>query len=107
MPYIKTDRRNVFDKSIDAIAARLRLIEGNAGDLNYIITSIINNHIADNGLSYTEINNMIGVLECAKLELYRRVAVPYENTKMVENGDVSIHSNKISNTPFKDEHKPI
>jgi len=30
----------------------------------------------------------IGALECAKLELYRRVAAPYEDTKIAENGDV-------------------
>ena len=31
---------------------------------------------------------LIGVLECAKLELYRRVAAPYEDDKIDENGDV-------------------
>jgi hypothetical protein len=31
---------------------------------------------------------MIGVLECAKLELYRRVAAPYEDAKCEDNGDV-------------------
>ena len=37
---------------------------------------------------YSKINALIGVLECAKLELYRRVAAPYENDKIDENGDV-------------------
>ncbi len=39
-------------------------------------------------LRYSKINSLIGVLECAKLELYRRVAAPYENDKIDENGDV-------------------
>lgn len=39
-------------------------------------------------LSYADINEAIGALECAKLELYRRIAVPYENRKLAENGDV-------------------
>jgi len=30
----------------------------------------------------------VGVLECAKLELYRRIAAPYEDEKIVETGDV-------------------
>ena len=30
----------------------------------------------------------MGALECAKLELYRRVAAPYEDVKIMENGDV-------------------
>ena len=31
---------------------------------------------------------VIGALECAKLELYRRIAAPYEDTKIQENGEV-------------------
>jgi hypothetical protein len=34
------------------------------------------------------VNEAIGVLECAKLELYRRVAAPYEDEKIAESGDV-------------------
>ena len=30
----------------------------------------------------------MGVLECAKLEAYRRIAVPYEDSKVVANGDL-------------------
>jgi hypothetical protein len=33
-------------------------------------------------------NDVIGALECCKLELYRRMVAPYENTKIKENGDV-------------------
>ena len=33
-------------------------------------------------------NEAIGVLECAKLELYQRVIADYENEKMRVNGDV-------------------
>jgi hypothetical protein len=32
---------------------------------------------------------LIGVLECIKLELYRMVAARYENSKSAENGSVS------------------
>ena len=37
---------------------------------------------------YAHLNEAIGVLECAKLELYRRVAAPYEDEKIAESGDV-------------------
>ena len=37
---------------------------------------------------YAHLNEAIGVLECAKLELYRRVAAPYEDGKRAETGDV-------------------
>ena len=37
---------------------------------------------------YADINELIGALECAKLEFYRRKAAPYEDKKAVENGDL-------------------
>lgn len=59
-----------------------------AGELNYKVTKLVDAWITDEGLSYASINAAIGVLECAKLELYRRIAAPYEDTKIVANGDV-------------------
>lgn len=71
--------------------ARVRLAEGgvpvSAGELNYVLTRIIDARLAGD-LSYTTINEVVGVLECVKLELYRRIATPYEDTKRHENGDV-------------------
>jgi hypothetical protein len=40
------------------------------------------------GLSYKSINDVIGVLECVKQEFYRRIAVPYEDKKIEQNGDI-------------------
>ena len=60
-----------------------------AGDLNFKITTVIHDYIRSNGLCYPILNEAIGVLECAKLELYRMVAVPYEDIKRKENGPVS------------------
>lgn len=58
-----------------------------AGDLNYIFTLICNEQLKK-GLNYQGINDCVGALEGAKIELYRRVAVPYEDLKISENGDV-------------------
>jgi len=59
------------------------------GELNYAITRLINEYIsALGGANYTLLNEVVGVLECAKLELYRRIAVPYEEVKLSANGDV-------------------
>jgi hypothetical protein len=41
-----------------------------------------------NGENYQHFNDVLGALEGAKLELYRRRIAPYEDTKIVENGDV-------------------
>lgn len=57
------------------------------GELNYILTMIINEYWKANE-SYQTINDVIGALEGAKLEFYRRIAAPYENGKVKENGDV-------------------
>jgi hypothetical protein len=80
MPYINTDARN-------------RLAEGkspeNAGELNYAITRLIDSYLVEKGeLRYANLNEVIGVLECAKLELYRRIAAPYEDKKKESQGDV-------------------
>jgi hypothetical protein len=64
-----------------------------AGELNYVITKVCDEFLARKGRRYNHINTVIGVLECAKQEFYRRVAAPYEDEKIVENGDVYSASN--------------
>lgn len=60
----------------------------NAGELNYTITVIINKYFKENGNNYQSINDIVGALEGAKLEFYRRTASEYEDKKILENGDV-------------------
>lgn len=80
MPYINKNRRVDLDADVPP---------NTAGELNYVITRIITAYARRDGkLSYSNINDILGALEGAKLEFYRRVAVPYENGKMVTNGDV-------------------
>ena len=82
MPYIKTYERPKLD-------ATLRFFEPlNVGELNYVITVLCKKYIQQNGESYENYNALIGVLECAKLELYRRKVSPYEDIKIMANGDV-------------------
>jgi len=59
------------------------------GDLNYTITRAIDAYLGRKGINYA-LNEVIGVLECAKLELYRRIVAGYEDKKIAdpENGDV-------------------
>ena len=79
MPYIKQKRREELG---------LRALPKNAGELNYLITEELTNYIFLNGESYQTFNDIIGALEGAKLEIYRRLIVPYEDRKARENGDV-------------------
>ena len=85
MPYIKKEDRQYFDETIKAISEDV----ANEGDLNYIFTSLLHDRIEVEGISYQTLNNLIGVLECCKLELYRVLVGPYEDTKKKLNGSVS------------------
>lgn len=73
--------------------ARDRLQKGGApetaGELNYALTRLVDQYLTRRGgMRYAHLNEVVGVLECAKLEFYRRVAVPYEDQKLRETGEV-------------------
>ena len=61
-----------------------------SGELNFAITRLLIRYTREQSLTtgYGAINDCLGALEGAKLEYYRRVAVPYETHKILENGDV-------------------
>lgn len=84
MPYIKKDQRIKFDEYAKKISENA----SNPGDLNYSITVILQEYLKKTGVRYANINEIIGVLECAKLEFYRRIAQDYENYCVEKNGDV-------------------
>lgn len=83
MPYIKQEARDNINRRDDLKARPM-----SAGELNFVITQMIIAYIVDKELSYQTINDIIGALEGAKLEFYRRVVVSYENEKIKDNGDV-------------------
>lgn len=78
MPYVKQNIRAVLDGGCEPHFA---------GELNYVITQQVRRYLGQKP-DYARINEAVGVLECAKLELYRRIAAPFENAKIEENGDV-------------------
>lgn len=79
MPYIDASTRRQIDGGVQARTA---------GQLNYQISSLCKKYLDFYGICYDHLNEVIGVLECVKQELYRRVVVPYEDKKIKENGDV-------------------
>lgn len=97
MPYIKEeDRERLHQKSISE-ECTTPYLQGTlcqtSGELNYMITNMVLGFLdgreeKDGKESYARINEAIGALECAKLEFYRRLATPYEDKKIKENGDV-------------------
>ncbi len=97
MPYITQDKRRQLDTHIDAIHHALvgmRLDDESTnteGNLNYTITRLLMMvYGQSDDTRYANINDAIGMLECCKLELYRKVAEPYEDQKEFENGSVDI-----------------
>ncbi|MGC8699752.1 MAG: DUF6899 family protein [Candidatus Micrarchaeia archaeon] len=87
MPYIKKEDRPEIDRLVDPLIAFLKeqKTEDVDGKINYIITKIMKSIYKPKYFNY---NRAIGVLECAKHELYRKVVGPYEDEKIKENGDV-------------------
>lgn len=63
------------------------------GELNYQLTMVCLDYLAhkltiNKSNTYSNYNDVIGALECCKLEMYRRVIAPYEDMKKEANGDV-------------------
>lgn len=88
MPYIKQAQRKYINGGG---------LPRNAGELNYLISIIIIDFLErerdDKGhfrrsFKYQDINDVLGALEGAKLEFYRRIIAPYEDIKIKENGDI-------------------
>jgi len=56
------------------------------GHINYVVTVLLKRVYRPP--NYRRYNKAIGVLECIKMEFYRRMVGPYEEEKIRENGDV-------------------
>lgn len=98
MPYIKEKERHEIDTGREPETP---------GELNYKIMTIVRDYLLgacgvrsgqiehgfrfdqiSGSISYHYYNEAMGVLECVKQELYRRLIAPHEDEKRKENGDV-------------------
>lgn len=88
MPYISPALRKDLEEPLNNLIKIIDWAEADTldGIMNYVITKLLRSQY-NNG-KYAEYNAAVGVLECAKLELYRKVVAPYEDKKAKENGDV-------------------
>ncbi len=80
MPYIGKEARVELNVRTDRDIKTV-------GELNFCITRLVDGFLGPDP-TYTDFNDVVGALECAKMELYRRAAVPYEDKKREENTDV-------------------
>lgn len=94
MPYIKPELRNKFDPLIEPLAQKIATESKEeteiAGNLNYSITTLILRviKIKFGRVRYWLIALVSGMLKNVSDEFYRRVAAPYEDKKIKENGDI-------------------
>lgn len=86
MPYIKPDDRLKFDEGLNSLVEALGE-KWKAGELNYVISELVW-ELFGNDKNYQRANDIMGALEGAKLEFYRRRVAPYEDEKIKQNGDI-------------------
>ncbi len=89
-PYIIQERRQELYPLISKVAGEIQAavesgIGKRGGEVNFVICSLVDMLYDRN---YTELSAAIGDVECAKLEVYRRLLSNYEDQKIIEHGDV-------------------
>ena len=80
MPYIsKENREELFNRDPE-----------NAGELQYLIASMISDYLVDKKgqYDYQVLNDVMGALSGAQQEFYRKVVAPFEDKKEIINGHV-------------------
>lgn len=85
MPYITIDQRSYLDSDIEELLARM---PSRQGEMNYIITKLMMKFVEWHGSNYNAYNSAVGILECCKLEFYRRQVSAYEDLCIAKNGDI-------------------
>ena len=87
MPYIKHQDRHQIDELIKPLIAHLGSlpIDDQDGALNYAVTKVLKQLYEPKYFNY---NRAMGVLSSIQAEYYRRDVAPYEDKKIIENGDV-------------------
>ena len=92
MPYVKKEVRVDLDGPIAELSETITRLYKNGGRdrdgmLNYAITKLLLQCYPN--VSYKIHNEIIGMLDCCKLEWYRTQVAPYEDLKMTESGKVT------------------
>ncbi len=86
MPYVLPEVRERLDKDI--------LSAQNPGELGYTVAMLIDAYIFRNSRDpekpefwFKDVAELMGTIESIKMEVYRRVVVPYENYQLNRAGD--------------------
>lgn len=85
MPYVKTRERDRLQPLADLI---LNTQINTAGNLQYLIAILTKSFMIGKEKKYQDHNDIMGALDGAAREYYRRKVAPYEQEKIKDNGDV-------------------
>jgi len=90
VPYIKQEDRKPIDKYLDGLIVLLANITNAGkkknGQVVYVIYKLIKEIYADGNFEIK--SNALKVLDSASKEYYRKIMIPYEDSKIESNGDV-------------------
>lgn len=84
MPYVSKEKRKTLAEVVQA--GHAQIVE--PGDLNYVVSLLMFGLMRRLGHNYSSMNAVLGAVEAAKFEFYRRVVGPYEDLKARDNGDI-------------------
>lgn len=94
MPYIKQEDRSALEPFLEDLLDGLghdnteETLKFTPGVLNYIVTKLAFKYRDVHGENYQTYNDIAGALANANLEFYIRQARPYEDLKILDNGEV-------------------
>jgi hypothetical protein len=98
MPYIDPEYRKKLDNELDYLIRDTHSYVRNdpgkmKGVAHYLVIRLALGLLKPSeGWSYSSLSDVIGTLEAAKLEMYRRLLAPYEDDAILKNGDLDEYS---------------
>jgi hypothetical protein len=93
MPYIKREDRPVLKSLVEDIVREVKEhhdFDTWGGKLNYVVSLLLTElfDLSHNNARYLQLQTAIGILECVKLELYRRRGTAIEESARERNGEI-------------------
>ena len=82
MPYIRQEERDQFEEILWLMQQKGVVADG---DLKYILFAYCKRYIPEN---YNDIKNFAAELRECATEIDRRLLAPYEDQKILDNGDI-------------------
>lgn len=79
MPYIDQEAR----AQIDAGGRPVQV-----GELTYVLTGVVLEYVQAKGAKFATFADVLAALDATGKEFYRRQVAPYEDQKIIDNGDV-------------------